>query len=76
MEVTVELAWLKQSAGTMKISSNQRNFKLSRVYFYINLNYRNPSPIYVTSAVRVFVLLYSFSIFRYRRSKRKMKIAA
>ena len=39
-----------------------------QVSFYINMNPRDPSPIYETSAVRVFVLLFSFSIFSDRRS--------
>ena len=59
---TVEPQWLIQ-AGTIKISSSQRYFQPSRVSFNINLNSRVPSSIYETSAVRVSVLLFSFSIF-------------
>ena len=32
------------------------------VSFFTHLNSRDPSPIYVISAVKVFVLLFSFSI--------------
>ena len=44
----------------MKISLSQRLFQPSRVSFYLNLNSRDPSLIY---AVRIFMLLFSFSIF-------------
>ena len=40
----------------------------SRVSFFINLNPRDPRPIHVTSAVRVLVLLFSFSSFNEHRS--------
>ena len=64
---TVELLWLEQ-AGTMKTNSIQRWFQPSRVSIYIHLNSRDPSPIYETSVVSVFVLLFSFSIFSDHRS--------
>ena len=37
-------------------------------YVLLNMNSWDPSPIYVTSAVRVFLLLISLSIFSDRRS--------
>ena len=56
-------------AGTMKIGSSQRYFQPARVNFYIyTLNSRDSSPIFGVSAVRVFMLLFSFSIFSDRRS--------
>ena len=51
----------------MKISLSQRWFQLSRVSFYLNLNSRDPSPIYETSVVKVFVLFFSFSSFSGQR---------
>ena len=66
---TVELQWLEQ-AGTMKISSSERQFQPSMVSFYINLNSRDPSPKNMTSVVSVFVLL------QHRSLKQKMKITA
>ena len=65
---TVELQWLKQ-AGTIEISSSQRSFQLSRFSFYIRS--RDSYPIYETSVVRVFLLLFSFSISTDRRSLKK-----
>ena len=47
----------------MEISSCQRQFQPSRVSFCIDLNSKDPSPIYKSTAVRVFILLFSFSIF-------------
>ena len=64
---TVELLWLEQ-ARTMKTNSIQRWFQPSTVSIYIHLNSRDPSPIYETSVVSVFELLFSFSIFSDHRS--------
>ena len=48
----------------MKIVSSQRLFQLTRVSFYIcKLNSKDYSPIYGASVGRIFVLLFSFSIF-------------
>ena len=63
----MELQWPKQTV-TMKTNSSQRLFQPSKVSFYINLNSRDSSPIHETSAIRTSVLLFSFSIFRDRRS--------
>ena len=52
----------------MKISFTQRWFQPSKVSFHINLNSRGPCHIFETSAVIVFVLLFSFSIFSERQS--------
>ena len=65
--ITVELQFLIQ-AGTTGISSSQRWFLPPRVSFYRNLNSKAPNSIYKASAVRVFVLLFSFSIFIDHRS--------
>ena len=53
---TIELQCLEQ-AGSMVISASQRQFQPSRVSFYINLNSRDPSPIYETSMVRDLLLV-------------------
>ena len=44
------------------------DFEITRVECICKLNSRVPSPIYGDSAVGVFVLLFSFSIFSDRRS--------
>ena len=50
--------------GSMKIGSSQRHFQRDRESFQIHkLNSWDSSPIYRNSAVRVFVLLFSYSIF-------------
>ena len=49
----------------MKIGSSQRYFQPAKVY---KLNSRDSGPIYGASVVRVFVLLFSFSIFSDRQS--------
>ena len=46
----------------MTISSSQSKFPPSRVSFSINLNSKDPSPIYETSLVSVFVLVIFISI--------------
>ena len=47
----------------MKISCSQRQFQTARVTFCIyKLNSRDPSPTYRVSVVKVFVLLFLFSI--------------
>ena len=55
--------------GSMKIGSSQMQFQPARVSFYIyKLNSRDSSPMYWAFAIRVFMLLVSFSIFSDRRS--------
>ena len=54
--------------GQCKISFSQRYFQPFGASFYININSGAPSPIYMTSTIRVCVLLFSFSIFSDRRS--------
>ena len=61
-------------AGSMKTGSSERYFQPGRVSFYIyKLNSRDSCPIYGASAVRVFLLLFSFSIFSDRRRSLKIE---
>ena len=64
----LNLQW-QNRLGTMEIVFCHWYFQPARVSFYIyRLNARDTSPIYGVSLVRVFVMLFSFSVFSDRRS--------